>query len=337
MSVAPKGDAMPSRVACCALLLLALIAIKPSSAPAQDYPSRTITIVVPLAAGTGMDIIARLYGEQLSRSLGKPVIIENKPGAGFLTATQSVLSAPADGHTLLVAAPSTISYNQTLYKQLPYDPEADLVPISHYLTSPFILVVNPSLPVQTALEFIKYAKEQTTPLSYSSPAGGGVPHFAVQAIMKRYGLQFTHVPYRNSPQSIVDIASGHISFAFAESGASLALIRDGKLRALAVSSKQRLPAHPSVPSFAEAAAAADYEVVAWHMLMVRSGTPKPIIERLNAEMKRIMAAPEMQQRIANMGLIPLNPSSTAETERYIRSETAKWRTLLTEIGLAGSL
>ena len=337
MSVAPKGDVMPSRVACCALLLLALIAIKPSSAPAQDYPSRTITIVVPLAAGTGMDIIARLYGEQLSRSLGKPVIIENKPGAGFLTATQSVLSAPADGHTLLVAAPSTISYNQTLYKQLPYDPEADLVPISHYLTSPFILVVNPSLLVQTALEFIKYAKEQTTPLSYSSPAGGGVPHFAVQAITKRYGLQFTHVPYRNSPQSIVDIASGHISFAFAESGASLALIRDGKLRALAVSSKQRLPAHSNVPSFAEAAGAADYEVVAWHMLMVRSGTPKPIIERLNAEMKRIMAAPEMQQRIANMGLIPLNPSSTAETERYIRSETAKWRTLLTEIGLAGSL
>jgi len=269
--------------------------------------------------------------------LGKPVIIENKPGAGFLTATQSVLAAPADGHTLLVAAPSNLSYNQTLYKQLPYNPETDLVAISHYLTSPFILVLNPSLPVQTVPEFIKYAKEQATPLSYSSPAGGGVPHFAVEAFKQRFGLQFTHVPYRNSPQSIMDVASGHIAFAFAEAGASLGLIRDGKLRALAVSSKQRLPAHPSVPPFAEVAGAADYEVVAWHMLVARSGMPNPVMERLNAEMKRIMAAPEMQQRIANMGLIPVDPPSAAETEHYIRSETAKWRMLLTNIGLAGSL
>jgi tripartite-type tricarboxylate transporter receptor subunit TctC len=327
---------MLSRIARSALLGLALIAIQPLPSPAQDYPSRAITVVVPLSAGTGMDIIARLYSEQLARSLGKPVVIENKPGAGFLTATQSLLSAPADGHTLLVSAPSNLAYNPTLYRQLPYDPAADLTPISHYLTSPFILVVNPSLPVQTTAEFIKYAREQTTPLSYSSPAGGGVPHFAVEAFKQRFGLQFTHIPYRNSPQSIMDVASGHIPFAFAEAGASLALIREGKLRALAVSSKQRLPAHPSVPPFAEAAGAADYEVVAWHVLVARSGTPKPIVERLNAEMKRIMAAPEMQQRMANMGLIPIDPPSIAETERYIRSEREKWKTLLTAIGLAGS-
>ena len=127
----------------------ALLSLLPAVGAAQDYPSKTITIVVPLAPGTGMDIIARLYGEQLSQRLGKPVIVENKPGAGFLVATQAVLAAPPDGHTLLVAAPSNLSYNQILYKQLPYDPEKDLVPISHYLTSPFILVVNPALPVHT--------------------------------------------------------------------------------------------------------------------------------------------------------------------------------------------
>src|ERR1041384_3360270 len=133
-------------------LWLALLALSP--AYAQDYPSRTITIVVPLAAGTGMDIIARLYGEQLSQRLGKTEIGENKPGAAFLLATQQVLAAPADGHTLLVAAPSNLAYNQTLYKQLPYNPERDLLPISHYLTSPFILVANPALPVHTVSEFI---------------------------------------------------------------------------------------------------------------------------------------------------------------------------------------
>ena len=253
------------------VLGLSLLAINPSLVRAQDYPSKTITIVVPLAAGTGMDIIARLYGEELARRLGKPVIIENKPGAGFLVATQTVLSAPADGHTLLVGA-SNLAYNQTLYKQLPFDSEKELLPISHYLTSPFILVVNPSLPVQSAAEFIKYAKERSTPLSYSSPAGGGVPHFAVEVMKQRFGLQLTHVPYRNSPQGIIDVASGHIDCAFAEAGASLMLIRDGKLRALAVSSAQRLPAHPLIPLFAEATGAGDFEIVAWHMLVARAGT-----------------------------------------------------------------
>jgi tripartite-type tricarboxylate transporter receptor subunit TctC len=319
-----------------ALLAAALALFHPASAPAQDYPSRTITIIVPLAPGTGMDIIARLYGERLSQSLGKPVIVENKPGVGFLVATQSLLTAPADGHTLLVGAPSNLSYNHIVMKQASYDPEKDLVPISHYLTSPFILVVNPSMPASSVSEFIKYAKERQSPLSYSSPAGGGVPHFAVELVKQRYGLKLTHVPYRNSPQSIVDIAAGHVDFAFAEAGASQALIRDGRLRALAVSSRQRLPAHPSISPFAEVSDATDFEVVAWHMLVARAGTPKPIVERLNAEMKRIMAAPEMQQRISSMGLIPLVPASLDETDRYIKSETAKWRTVLTAIGLVGS-
>jgi tripartite-type tricarboxylate transporter receptor subunit TctC len=134
----------------------------------------------------------------------------------------------------------------------------------------------------------------------------------------------------------MDIAAGHIQFAFAEAGASQALIRDGKLRALAVSSRQRLPAHPSIPPFAEVSGMPDYEVVAWHMLVARAGTPQPILQRLNAEMKRIMSAPEMQQRIANMGLIPLDPAPLAETDRYIKSEIVKFRTLLNAIGLAGT-
>jgi tripartite-type tricarboxylate transporter receptor subunit TctC len=303
---------------------------------AQDYPSKTGTIVVPLAAGTGMDTIARLYGEKLTVSLGRPIIVENKPGGGMILATESVIAAPADGHALLVAATTVLSINQTLYKQLPYNPEKDLVPISHYLTSPFILVVNPLLPVQSVPDFINYAKQRKTPLSYSSPAGGGVPHYAVELIKQRFDLQLTHVPYRSGPQSIQDIAAGHIDFAFAEAGASRALIKEGKLRALAVSSKQRLPAFPEIPPFAEASGISDFEIVGWHILVARAGTPQPIVDRLNAEMKHIMTQPDLQQRILNMGLIPLHPPSVADTERYIKSETTKWSAVLKTIGLAGS-
>jgi tripartite-type tricarboxylate transporter receptor subunit TctC len=303
----------------------------------QTYPSRPITIVVPLAAGTGMDTIVRLYGEKLAESLGRPVVVENKPGGGFILATQAVIAAPADGYTLLVAAPVSLSINQTLYKQLPYDPEKDLVPISHYAATPFVLVVNPLLPVKSVPEFIQYAKERSVPLNYSSPAGGGVPHYAVELIKQRFGIAVNHVPYRNSPQSIQDIAAGHIDFAFAEAGVARALVQDGKLRALAVSSRQRLPVLPEIPTFEAASDVSEFEILAWHMLVARTGTPELILDRLNVEMKRIMAAPEMQQRILNMGLLPINPPSIREIERYIRSETAKWRAVLQSIGLANSM
>jgi tripartite-type tricarboxylate transporter receptor subunit TctC len=319
------------------LLAAALAVFALSPLQAQDYPSRTITIVVPLAAGTGMDAIARLYGERLGERLGRAVIVENKPGAGMFVATQSAIAAPPDGHTLLVATPTQLAVNQALYKQLPYNPEKDLVPVSHYLLSPFILVVNPSLPIASVAELIRHAKERPTPLSYSSPAGGGVPHFAIEVIKQHFGFDATHVPYRNSPQSIQDIAAGHIHFAFAEAGASRALIQGGKLRPLAVSTRHRLPAYPDLPPFAEASGMSDFDLVAWHVLVARAGTPQPIVDRLNAEMKRIMAAADMQQRISNMGLLPLDPPPVAETERFIKSEAAKWSQILGRIGLAGSM
>ena len=210
------------------------------------------------------------------------------------------------------------------------------MPVAHYITAPFILALNPALPPRTVPEFIQYAKAQPAPLNHSSPAGRGVAHFAVELMKHRFGLVLTHVPYKNSPQSIMDIAAGHVHFAFAESGASLPLIRDGKLRALVVSSAQRLPAKSDIPTFAEASGAADYESVAWHILVVNAKTPRPIVERLHGEMKMIMSAPDMRQRISDMGLIPIDPPPIAETERYIKSETVKWRGVLTNIGLAGT-
>jgi tripartite-type tricarboxylate transporter receptor subunit TctC len=319
------------------MLACAFAAMASSPLHAQDYPSKNVTLVVPLAAGTGLDTIARLYAEKLSESLGRPVVVENRPGANMVLPTQSVIAAPADGHTLLVATPTQLSTNQTLYKQLAYNPERDLVPISHYLMSPFVLVVDPSLPVKSVPEFIKYARERTSPLTYSSPAGGGFPHYAVELMKYHTGLHLTHVPYKNSPQSFQDIAAGHVNFAFVEAGASRPLIQSGKLRALAVSSKQRLPAFPDLSPFAEVSGIADFDVVAWHMLVARAGTPQPVVERLNAEMQKIMGNSAIRAQISKLGLVPVDPPSISDTERFLKAESAKWSGILKSIGLAGTL
>ncbi len=328
---------MMRKIAGLVLMGAALAVAGPApSVLAQDYPTRPITIVVPLSAGTGMDIIARLYGEKLAQSLGKPVVIENKPGAATMLGVAQVANAAPDGHSLVVATSAALSLNPTIYKQIPYDPERDLVPVSLYLKSPFILIVDPKLPIRSVPELIKYAKESPTPLTYSSPGTGGLPYLSVELMNQRFGLKMTHVPYRATPQAVGDVAAGHVNLSFAEAGATLALIRDGKLRALAVSSIQRLPAHPTVPPMAEAANAPDFETVSWHVLMAPAKTPRPIVEKLNAEMKKIMGAPDMQKRLSDLGLIPLDPLSIAETERYIKSESEKWSALVKRLGLAGS-
>ena len=327
---------MPRLIGLNAVLGFALLAFQPQPAPAQDYPSKTITLVVPLAAGTGMDIIARLYGEQLAQRLGKPVIIENKPGAGFFVATQiGAIGARRRPHAPgrcavdAVLQPDPV---QAIALRSREGPRADLA-LSDFALHPGRQSVAAS-PV--GAEFIKYAKERPTPLSYSSPAGGGVPHFAVEVMKHRFGLQLTHVPYRSSPQSIMDVASGHIDFAFAEAGASLALIRDGKLRALAVSSKQRLPAHPSMPPFAEAAGARRFR----SGRLAHAGRARRNAKADGRAVERRDETHHVRPRNAathfEHGLIPLDPPSADETERYIKADVVNWQKILTSIGLAGS-
>jgi tripartite-type tricarboxylate transporter receptor subunit TctC len=283
-----------------------------------------------------MDTLARLYAERLSQSLGKPVVVENKPGAATMLGTAAVASAQADGHTLVVATSSAMAINPVLYKKISYDHVKDFVPVSFYVKSPFILVVNPALPARTVPELITLAKESPTPLTYSSPGAGVAQHLSVEYMKRRFGVQMTHVPYRNTPQSISDIAAGHVSLGFAEAGASLPLIRDGRLRALAVSSATRIPTLPDVPPFAEAASAPDFEAVSWHVLFAPAATPRDIVERLHREMTRIMSAPDMQQKASTIGLLPITPPSLAETQAYLASEREKWGSLVRSLGLEGS-
>ena len=320
-------------------LLAATIAAVAAGAPAraQDYPTRPVTIVVPLAAGSGMDALVRLYAEKLQVALGKPVVVDNRPGAALMLAAAAVATAPADGYTLLVSTSSAMAINPVLYKKVNYDHVKDFVPISFYVKSPFILVVNPDLPAKSVPELIKHIKDSKSPLSYSSPGAGVAQHLSIEYMKKRFDLDITHVPYKNTPQSIQDIAAGHVQLGFAEAGASLPLIRDGKLRALAVSATTRIPSLPDVPPFAEAAKAPDFEAVSWHILFAPAATPKPIIERLHAEMKKIMADPEMIKLTEKIGLLPVDSPDIDGIQKYLASEREKWGSLVKQLGLAGSM
>jgi len=305
--------------------------------PAQaEYPERPVTIMVSLAAGSGMDVLVRLYADKLSQAFGKPVIVENRPGASLMLAANTVANSTPDGHTLLVSTSSAMAINLTLFKQVTYDPERDFVPISLYVKSPFILVVNPDLPVKSVPELIAYVKQNQGKLSYSSPGAGVAQHLSMEYMKNQFGLEITHVPYRSTPQSIQDIAAGHVAMGWAEAGASIPLIKEGKLRALAVSSATRLPLLPDVPPFAEAAPAPGFEAVSWHMLLAPAKTPKDIVDRLHAEMKRALADPELRQKIETIGLIPFDTPSIEDLRAYRRAEQEKWGALVRKLGLEGA-
>jgi len=317
------------------LLCGVLLGLLASAARADDYPSRPITIVVSLAAGSGMDAITRLYADKLSEALGKPVIVENKPGAATTLAANQVAKALADGYTLVVLTSIALSINPTLFKHLNYDPQ-DFTPISLYVKSPFILVIDPALPAKTLSEFVELARKANPTLSYASIGAGSVQHMSMEFAKKRLGFDATHVPYRSTPQSVTDLMGGHVAASFVEAGLSIPLIKEGKLRALAVSSAQRLPLLPDVPPFGEASGATDYEGVSWHMLLLPSKTPQPMVDRLHAEMKRIMEAPEMRAKVAALGLIPNESPSIEAMRSYIQSEHLKWGTMVKQLGLEGS-
>jgi tripartite-type tricarboxylate transporter receptor subunit TctC len=305
-------------------------------AHAESYPSRPVTIIVSLAAGTGMDTLVRLYGEKLSQRLGQPVVIDNRPGGTGVVAGETIAKGPPDGYTLAVATSAVMAIRPTLFKQRPFDPLTDFVPISHYVKSPFVFIVNPALPVRSVPEFIKYARERPGQLSYSSSGIGGAPHLTAELLKQKFDFDMAHVPYRNSPQSIADVAAGHVAASIAEAGASLPLIKDGKLRALAVTSATRFPTLPEVPPLAEAVGIADLEAVSWHVIFARRDTPREIVDRLHGEMQAVMATPEMQQKILAIGLIPHESPSVEGIQRYIKAETEKWGALVRQLGLEGS-
>ena len=306
-------------------------------AAAQDYPTRNITIVVPLAAGTGMDSIVRIYAEDLSKALGKPVVVENQPGAALMLAAQNVARATADGHTLLVSTCAPMAVNPTLYKKVNYDADKDFVPLALYAQSPFVLITNPAFGAETVKDFIKKAQAAVDPVTYATTGAGTLQFLTMETLKRDHSFKAAHVPYRSPPQIVTDIVGGHVVSSISETGAALTLIQDGKLKALGITASTRHPQLPQVPTMAEALGLPGFEAVSWHVLMAPSPTPRPVVERLHAEMTRITGDAAFQKRVSDIGLMPLPPRSVEEIQKYIKSERERWGAVVTQLGLAGSL
>jgi tripartite-type tricarboxylate transporter receptor subunit TctC len=315
-------------------IILAL-AILHGQALAQDYPDRPITLVVPLAPGGAMDTVARTIGQKLSERLGKPVVIENRVGGGTVVAAVSVAKAPPDGYTLMFTPGPTLTTNAAIYKNLPYDPRKDFVPIGLTSQVAFALVINPSLPVNSIADLIKYAKEKPGELVLASPGVATMPHLAGELLMNKTGIKIRHAPYRGSPAALNDVVAGHVHMMFADPLISAPLAREGKIRALGVSSLNRIGVFPELAPMAESGIPG-YEATNWHMIIAPANTPAAIVQKLHTELMAVTAMPEVKQQIVKIGLLPLDSPSPAALRTFLDAEIATWSKFVQQIGLAGS-
>jgi tripartite-type tricarboxylate transporter receptor subunit TctC len=304
-------------------------------ASAQDYPTRPITIVVPYTPGGSTEILARFVGQKLEQRLGKSVVIENKPGAGTVIGSNLVAKAAPDGYTLLMSTPTPMAINVTLHKQLPYDPATDLIPLVMVAGAPFVLVVHPSLPVKTAAEFIKYAKERPGQLSYGSGGPGAPHHLYAELLSSMTGIKMTHVPYKGTMPALTDVIAGHIPVMFSDIPPLLGVVSEGKVRALGVSTKARVAAFPDVPPLNEAGVPG-FDVSGWFMLVAPSKTPRPIVDKLHRELMAVMAMAETKAQVAKLSLLPLETPSVDTMQGFVKSEIARWGKIVTQAGIAGS-
>lgn len=317
------------------LVVGVMAAVIGTAAVAQDYPTQKVTMVVPTGPGGGMEMMARMFATQLERRLGKPFVIENRAGAGGIIGSTAVARAAPDGYTLLVANSTNLAINVSLYRSLPYDPAKDLVPILMHALSPWVLVVNPSLPVNSAGDLVRLAKSKPGELSYGSAGPGTAHHLFAEMFRTQVDIKVTHVPYKSTVQPLNDVVAGHLQYMFTDLPPSQGLIREGKLRALGVSSKTRLAAAPEIPTLHEAGVPG-FEALSWHMIAVPTGTPVEIINKLHAELKSIAAQPEVKSQFDRIGLIPVDSPSPDELRAFIKSEIVRWATIVQQAGATGT-
>jgi tripartite-type tricarboxylate transporter receptor subunit TctC len=313
---------------------IAALALASLPAQAQDYPTRPVMMVVPFASGGAGDILARILGVRLEQRWGKALIVENKPGAGGIVAASAVAKAAPDGYTMMIAPSSIMAVNLTLYKSLPYDPVADFVPLALAARTPFVLVVNPDLPVRSVGQLVQYVKERPRQLSYAT-AGPGVPHHLFMELLKSMtGIEISPVAYRGSLPALNDVIAGHVPMMFVDLGPSLGLIRAGKVHPLGVSTAARLAALPDVPPIAEAGVPG-FDAASWQMIVAPAKTPQWIIDRLSGDLEPALSAPEIKDQIRNNGMLPVD-SLSMPLRDFLNAEIARWGAVVRQAGIAGS-
>ena len=306
-----------------------------SPVAAQDYPSRQVTIVVPFAAGGSVDIVGRLVAQKLTERLGKPFIVENRPGAGTATATTAVAKSAPDGHTLLFAPSGTYAINPTLYKQLAYDPLKDLTMVALVTRDPLVLVVNPSLPVNSVADLVKYAKDNPGKVSFAATGAGTSLTLLGELLKSVAKIDIVSVNYRGGAQGLQDVIAGQVHMMFSDPASGVVQARAGKVRALGVSSATRLAVAPDVPTITEGGL--PFAIELWEMLAAPAGTPAPIVARINAELRAVLALPDIRQQLNDRGQIPVVSPPPQELEAFVKSEMTRWGDIVRAAGQAGSL
>jgi tripartite-type tricarboxylate transporter receptor subunit TctC len=300
------------------------------AAHADNYPSKPIKMIVPFPAGGTTDVMARVISQELTKSWGQQVIVENRPGAGGNIGSDAVAKSPPDGYTLLMGTVGTHGINVSLYKKMPFDPVKDFVPITLVTAAPNILVVHPSLPVKSVKELIDYAKSNPGKLSFASSGNGTSIHLAGELFKRTTGVQMTHVPYKGSAPALTDLIGGQVQLMFDNMPSALPHVKAGKLRPVAVTSKKRSPALPDLPTIAESGVPG-FEATTWFGVLAPRDTPKEIVTKLNKEMVRILKTPEVKGRLMEQGAEPIG-NSPEQFAAHIQAEIAKWERVVKESG-----
>ncbi len=320
----PSLQALPVR--CLSALALGIAACTtPAAADGSGYPLRTVTLVVGFVPGGATDVTARLLADRLTQSLGRPVIVENRPGANSNIGTEHVVRAKPDGYTLMMVTIANAT-NMSAYRKLGYDTARDLTPIVHVMSTPSILVVTPSLPVADLRALIRLGKSQPGKLSFASSGTGGSTHLAGELLKARADLELVHIPYKGAAPALADIIAGHVSMGFMAALGALAPMQGGQVRPIAVAHSSRVPELPDVPTMAEAGLQ-DFEVSSWNGLAAPAGTPRPIIDRLNAEVNKILASPDVQRQFQALGARAVGGSSRQFAD-HVQAQIHKWREVI---------
>lgn len=300
------------------------------AASAQAYPDKPIRMVVPFPAGGTTDILARAVAQKLSESLGQQMIVDNKPGAGGNIGAQEVARAAPDGYTLVMGTVGTHAINPSLYKKMPYDHVKDFAPVSLVASVPNLLVVHPSVPVNSVKELIAYVKANPGKLNFASSGNGTSIHLSGELFKTMTGVQMTHVPYKGSAPAVTDLLGGQVQLMFDNMPSALPHAKGGKLKPLAVTAAKRFPGTPDIPTIAEAGVPG-YEASSWFGVLAPAGTPKEIVNKLSTEIAKALKTPEMTKRLEEQGAQAVG-STPEEFAAHIKAETAKWAKVVKESG-----
>ncbi|MBS0454159.1 MAG: tripartite tricarboxylate transporter substrate binding protein [Proteobacteria bacterium] len=306
-------------------LALLIVACCAQAAVAQDYPNKPVKLVVPFPPGGSVDLVARLVGKSLQDSLKQPFVVDNKPGASGNIGAAFVAASPPDGYTLLVGSAGVFAANQYLYANPPLDPQKAFAPIMRIVDQPNILVVSPQSPAHSVKELIALAKARPGKVSFGSASVGSAQHFASEIFMQQAGVQMLHVPYKGGAPALTDLMGGQIDMLFDTSPTALPYVKSGKLRALAITSSQRSPLLPDVPTMKEAGLPA-FEVVTWTGIAAPAGTPQPVVDRINAAIKAALGG-ELSRQLAETSLIPVGDTPAAFRE-FIRKDAQSYEALV---------